>query len=85
MEGTIFTPAVLICMGIAIGFMLGIFTGALMCIRKVSEAEWEQAAMHDKYIKLKEEYQAYVDGSEDAPKDIDNEWLDYLKDPKEGG
>ena len=58
------TPTIWICIGLALGFLLGIFTGALMCIRKVSEADYEYAKLHDKHIKMVKEFQDYIQGVE---------------------
>ena len=58
------TPTIWICIGIFIGFMLGIFTGALMCIRKVTEKDFEYAVLHDKHTKMLVEFQDYIQGVE---------------------
>ncbi len=82
------TPPIWVLIGVTIGFLLGIFTGAMMCIKKVTEKDFEYAVLRDRYALLLKR----VFGSEDAPKtghEIDiyledpNEWLALLEDDNE--
>lgn len=72
------TPLIWIVIGIFIGFMLGIFIGASMCIRKVSEADFKYAVLRDRFAPLLK----LAFGSENAP-ETDHEIDIYLEDPDE--